>query len=82
MITLTTNLNIGDEVRRDFTISARYQGLPKGSKPVQAFDLGTVVALNGDRVQVLWHTYRADRVGASNQKSKRTWIKMSAISKV
>lgn len=79
---MTTTISIGDEVRRDFLISARYQGLAKGAKPLPAFDLGTVVAIDGDRAQVFWHTYRADKGGISSQKSKKTWIKISSISRV
>ncbi len=78
-----TTLMTGTEVRRNYLIPARYLGLPPGSPSKAAFDLGSVVAVNGDRVQVYWHTYRGDLpAGVCKTKSKRTWVKATAVVKV
>jgi hypothetical protein len=82
MTATMTSLKVGDEVRRDYSIPARYLGLPPGAPSKAVFDLGTVVDVKGERVQVYWHTYRADLpAGVCKTKSKRTWIKAAALAK-
>jgi hypothetical protein len=71
---ITGDVEIGTEVRRYYTIAAKYLGLPKGSPPARRYDVGTVVEVNGERLRVLWHTYRVGSPSPQKCSPRRTWV--------